>query len=49
MLGESSIFTLSGKVPHCQAKCQNVTLCGNLNMNMHIDRSTLFTETQQMF
>ena len=33
MLGETSIFTLSGKVPLWQ-KCQNDVMCGNMNMDV---------------
>ena len=33
MLGETSIFTLSGKVPVWQ-KYQNDVLCGNMNMDV---------------
>ena len=33
MLGESSIFTLPGKVPLWR-KCQNDVLCGNVNVDV---------------
>ena len=35
MLGETSIFTLSGKVP-LWLKCQNDVLCGNMNIDVSL-------------